>query len=126
MEPQGEETGSRFDTVLLVVALVLLIGGIAAYYVLDPQLSKLPRLALLVGGIAAAVALIYRTVLGREIWTALVGSRAELRKVVWPTRQETLQTTLVIAIFVVFMALVMWGLDSALLFGVHKITGGSA
>ena len=126
MESQSEQTGSRFDTLLLVVALLLLIGGMAAYYMLVPQLSKLPRMGLMLGGIAAAVALIYRTAIGKSLWGYVLGSRTELRKVVWPSRQETLQTTLVIAVFVVFMALVMWGLDSLLLLGVQQLTGRSA
>jgi preprotein translocase subunit SecE len=123
METQNEESGSRFDTLLLIVALLLLIGGMAAYYMLVPQLSKLPRMALMLGGIAVAVALVYQTAIGKTLWSYVVGSRVELRKVVWPSRQETVQTTLVIAVFVVFMALVMWGLDSALLHGVQLLTG---
>jgi preprotein translocase subunit SecE len=123
MELQNEERGSRFDTLLLIVALLLLIGGMAAYYMLVPQLSKLPRMGLMLGGIAVAVALIYQTAIGKALWGYVLGSRVELRKVVWPSRQETLQTTLVIAVFVVFMALVMWGLDSALLHGVQLLTG---
>jgi preprotein translocase subunit SecE len=123
---QGEETGSRYDTILLVAALVLLVGGMVIYYVFVPQLSKLPRLLILLGGIAAAVAVVYQTMIGKTLWAYVQGSRVELRKVVWPSRQESLQTTLVIAVFVVLIALLMWGLDSALLYGVGKLTGRGA
>lgn len=123
---QGEETGSRFDTVLLIAAVALLIGGMVAYYSFTAELSKLPRLAILLGSIAASVAIVYRTAVGKTLWAYVQGSRVELRKVVWPTRQESLQTTLVIAVFVIIVALLMWGLDAALLFGVHKLTGQGA
>lgn len=123
---QVEEAGSRFDTLLLISALALLIGGLAAYYVLDPALPKFVRLLLLLASIAAALAALYRTMIGQALWSHVQGSRVELRKVVWPTRQESLQTTLVIAIFVLFVALMMWGLDATLLWGVQKITGRAA
>jgi preprotein translocase subunit SecE len=123
METQNEESGSRYDTLLLIVALLLLAGGMAVYYMLEPQLSKLPRMAIMLGGIAAAVALVYQTAIGKTLWGYVLGSRVELRKVVWPSRQETLQTTLVIAVFVAIMAVLMWGLDTALLYGVQQLTG---
>lgn len=122
----GEESGSRLDTVLLIAAIAVLVGGMVVYYAFSAELSKLPRLAILLGSVAASVAAVYRTAVGRELWSYVQGSRAELRKVVWPTRQESLQTTLIIAVFVILVALLMWGLDSALLFGVHKLTGQSA
>jgi len=122
---QVEDTGSRFDTLLLISALALLIGGLVAYYVFI-ELPKLVRMLLLLGSIAAAVAAVYRTALGQSLWSHVQGSRVELRKVVWPTRQESLQTTLIIAIFVLIVALMMWGLDAALLAGVQALTGRSA
>lgn len=122
---QVEEAGSRFDTVLLIVAIGLLIGGLAAYYFF-PQWNHLLRLLLLLGSIAGSVAIVYRTAVGQMLWSHVQGSRVELRKVVWPTRQESLQTTLIIAIFVVIVALLMWGLDAALLSGVQALTGRSA
>ncbi|MBL6752535.1 MAG: preprotein translocase subunit SecE [Nevskia sp.] len=94
---------------------MLLIGGLVAFYSLDGQLSKLPRLAILLAGTGAAAALTARTAFGTGIWAYLQGARVEMRKVVWPTRQESVQTTLVIAVFVVivaaFMSLVDWGLS---------------
>jgi preprotein translocase subunit SecE len=123
MESLSEENNSRFDTLLLIVALLLLVGGMGVYYGLDPQLSKLPRLGLLVAGFGGAIAAVYATNLGKQTLAYLVGARSELRKVVWPTRQESIQTTLIIAVFVVIVAMIMWGLDSALLYGVQKLTG---
>ncbi len=127
MEIQNEESGSRYDTPLLIAALLLLIGGMVSFYYFDPQLGKLARLGLLLGGAAAAVFAVSRTAAGpRPSWSYLKGANVERRKVVWPTRRETMQSTLVIAVFVIFVALIMWGLDSALLAGVQYLTGRSA
>ena len=126
MELQSEESGSRFDTPLLIAALALLLGGMVAFYYFDPQLGKLARLGILLGGVAGAVALTSRTSVGTTIWDYLKGANVERKKVAWPTRQESLQTTLVIAVFVVILALIMWGLDSALLAGVQYLTGKNA
>jgi preprotein translocase subunit SecE len=121
-----EQTGSRYDTVLLIGALVVLIAGMVVYYSLGAELNKAVRMLALLGSVAGAVALVYQAAIGKELWSYVQGSRSELRKVVWPTRQESLQTTLIIAVFVVIVALLMWGLDSVLLLGVEKLTGRGA
>jgi preprotein translocase subunit SecE len=123
MESQTESAGSSpKDTVFLVAASLLLIGGMVVFYYFATQWVLPARLAALIGAVAVAVALTYQTALGKLSWAYLVGSRAELRKVVWPTRQETVQTTLLIAVVVLIVALLMWGLDSLLLVGVHQLT----
>jgi preprotein translocase subunit SecE len=118
MELQSEENGSRYESLFLVAASLLLIGGLAGFYSFEGQLSKLPRLLILLVGIGAAGWLVARTAFGASIWGYLQGARVEMRKVVWPTRQESVQTTLVIAVFVVivaaFMSLVDWGLSHAI------------
>jgi preprotein translocase subunit SecE len=122
METQTEQSGSRVDTALLAAAAALLVGVIVAFYYFAVQWALPVRLAVLLGGLAGCVALTYQTELGKLVWAYLVGSRAELRKVVWPSRQESLQTTLLIAVVVLIVALLMWGLDSLLLLGVHQLT----
>jgi len=126
MESQSEETGSRYDRPLLLIAALLAATGLGAFYYFDPRLALLPRLAILLFGLAAAGVLVARTALGAEVWSYITGARVEMRKVVWPTRQESLQTTLVIAVFVLIVALILWGLDSLLLFGVQHLTGRGA
>jgi len=127
MELQNEENGTpRFDTPLLIAALVLLLGSAVAFYYFDPQLGKLARLAILIGGIAASGFIVSRTATGSLIWDYLQGARVEARKVVWPTRQESVQTTLVIAVFVVVVALFLSGVDWLLLHGVQALTGKGA
>jgi preprotein translocase subunit SecE len=126
MEPQSEETGSRYDTPLLIAAAALLIAGMVSFYYFDPQLSKLPRLAMLLAGTAACVGLVSRTALGAAVLAYLQGANVERRKVVWPTRKETTQSTLVIAVFVFVVAVIMWLLDSGLLMAVQRLTGRSS
>jgi preprotein translocase subunit SecE len=67
--------------------------------------------------------LAYQTTSGKTMWGYIRGSQVELRKTTWPTRQESLQATLMIAVVVLIAALLLWGLDSALLWGVKSVTG---
>lgn len=80
----------------------------------------------LLAAFAATLTLTYQTTLGRELWGYISGARTEMRKVVWPTRQQSVQTTLMIAVVVLIMALLLWGLDAVLLKGVEFLTGRGA
>ena len=127
MESQTVETVSPArDKVLLALATLLFAGGLFSFYYFDPQLATAVRLLVLLAAFGAAAAIGYRTQTGQEVWSAISGARTELRKVIWPTKQESVQTTIMIAVVVVIMALLMWGLDSALLFGVEQLTGRGA
>jgi preprotein translocase subunit SecE len=123
---KSEQSGPRFDTPLLVVALAVLLGGMVAFYYFDPQLGKIPRLLILLASVAVSVFMVSRTGTGSTIAAYLKGANDERRKVVWPTWPDSRNTTLVIAVFVVIVALIMWALDSALLAGVQYLTGRSA
>lgn len=117
---------SAKDTALLIAALAVLVGGMVAFYYYATQFNLLVRWLIMLGSLAAALALSYQTRLGREVWGYVVGARIELRKVVWPTRQESVQATLMIAVVVLITALLLWGLDSLLLWGVEAVTGRGA
>jgi preprotein translocase subunit SecE len=121
--PEQTAGSSHKDTAFLSAALAVLVGGMFAFYYWQTDLNTLVRVLILLGSLAAALALGYQTKIGRELWSYAAGSRVELRKVVWPSRQESVQATLMIAVLVVVFALVMWGLDSALLKGVELLTG---
>jgi preprotein translocase subunit SecE len=122
MEHLTEQTGNQRDTALLLAASGLLIGGLFAFYYFIDSLMLPLRLLILFAGIGGAVATTYRTALGRLTWEYLTGARTELRKVVWPSRQESIQTMLLIAVVVLIGAILMWGLDAALAYGVHQLT----
>ena len=117
---QPEQSASGLDTAFLAGATLLLVGAIVAFYYYAQWALPL-RLLVLFAGLGASVALTYQTSLGKLTVAYLVGSRAELRKVVWPTRQESVQTTLMIALVVIIVGVLMWLLDQVLLYGVHKL-----
>ena len=124
MDPQIESpSSSRYDSLLLLASVVLLVGGMFAFYWFNGSINAALRMLMLIAALGAAVAIAYRTQLGRELWGYVIGARSELRKVVGPSRQEALQSTLMIAVVVLVMSLLLWGLDSFLLFGVKSLTG---
>lgn len=109
------DTTSRFDTVKLVLALVMLSAGVYAFYYYEEQFIPLYRVLGLVAVVIVALLICYQTAVGKTLWSYLQDSRTELRKVVWPTRTETMQTTLIVSIMVIIAGLFLWALD--LLFG---------
>ncbi len=124
MESQTEvSTAPRYDSLLLAAAVILLVGALASFYYFSSDVNALVRTLGLLAATGVSLALAYRTELGRSVWGYIVGARTELRKVVWPSRQETLQATLMIAVVVLITALLLWGLDSLLLWGVKLLTG---
>lgn len=124
MDSQSEESASHLDTLFLVVAVLLIGGAMFAFYYLDHRLLLAGRLAILAVGTALGVAAGYRTSIGQQAWGAVMGSRIEMRKVVWPSRQQSVQITLLVAAVVLITSLFLWMVDSALLFAVKHLTGG--
>jgi len=126
MESQTEVSSApRYDSLLLAAAALLLVGAITGFYYFASDLNALVRTLLLLAATGGSLAIAYSTELGRTVWSYLIGARTELRKVVWPSRQESVQSTLMIAVVVLITALLLWGLDSLLLWGVKHLTGQS-
>ena len=119
---EQQAVSSYKDTLLLIAAVALLLGGMFAFYYFAEQPLLVRWLAML-GGLAAGLFVAYQSASGKALWGYVTGARTELRKVVWPSRQESIQATLMIAVVVLIMAVLLWGLDSALLWGVEKLTG---
>lgn len=122
MNAKIENGNSKFDVVKLSVASILLIAGIVAnsYFASQPVSLRLAGWILLLCAIAL---LVFNTNIGRRFWAFAQDAKIELRKVVWPTRQETIQTTITIMVIVVIVSLVLWGVDSLLLQAVAFLTG---
>ena len=117
-----EATASRFDSVKWVaVAILVAVGVVGNSYFSDQSLLYRVLALVALGAVAALIAL--QTAKGVAFWTLVKGSRTEIRKVVWPTRQETVQTTLIVVAFVVVVALFLWGLDSLLGWLVSLVIG---
>lgn len=109
----SEAVNSRLDPLKWGVVLLLIAAGVVgnSYYADQSLLYRVLALVVLVlaaGWVAA------QTSRGAAFWSLIKGSRTEIRKVVWPTRQETTQTTLIVVVFVFITALILWGLDSLL------------
>ena len=113
MTEQVQTGASALDTVKLVAAVAILVGGIAAFYLLGTYPLAV-RWLIVLAALGAGVAVALQSAQGRTLWAFVQGSRVELRKVVWPTRQETLQTTLVVAVVILVMGLFFWLLDLGL------------
>ena len=122
MSTKVEVEGSSMDTAKLVVSVALVIAGIYAFYYFEAYSTLLRVIGLLaVVGVAAAIG--YQTPVGRRLWSFGLESRMEVRKVVWPTRQETIQTTLVVFAMVLVMGVVLWLFDMLLMTIVKALTG---
>lgn len=122
MNPKAEAQDSRFDLVKWLVVMLLVVVGVVGnqYYSAQPILYRVLAL-LVIAAVAAYVAL--QTGKGKAFFVLAKEARAEIRKVVWPTRQETTQTTLIVVAVVLVMALLLWGLDSLLGWLVSLIVG---
>ena len=105
----------------LMVAALLAGGGFANWYYQDEML--LIRVVGLLATAAVAILVALQTERGKAIWALLKESRTEVRRVVWPSNQETTQTTMVVLLLVVIFALILWGLDSLLGWIVSSIIG---
>ncbi|HEB80586.1 MAG TPA: preprotein translocase subunit SecE [Chromatiales bacterium] len=121
-QKSGTTSTSPLDTVKLAIAVVILVAAVVGFYwfVDEPLIFRVPGL-LAATGIAVAVG--SQTVAGRTIWAFIGESRTEVRKVVWPTRHETVQTTLVVIGLVLLVAVFLWALDMGLLRMVRVLTG---
>ncbi len=108
-----ETTESRFDAVKWIVVFALLAVAVVGNSYFADQ-SLLYRVLGIVALSAVAGLIALQTAKGAAFWSLVKGSRTEIRKVVWPTRQETVQTTLIVILFVLLVALILWGLDSFL------------
>ncbi|KAA8694058.1 preprotein translocase subunit SecE [Pseudomonas syringae pv. tagetis] len=122
MNPKAEASDSRFDMLKWLLVVVLVVVGVVGnqYYSAEPILYRVLAL-LVIAAVAAFVAL--QTGKGKAFFVLAKEARAEIRKVVWPTRQETTQTTLIVVAVVLVMALLLWGLDSLLGWLVSLIVG---
>jgi preprotein translocase subunit SecE len=117
-----EADGGFAGTLTVAVAIALLIAGIAAFYLLDtrPDWQRWGSTGI---GVVAAIAVFMLSPVGRRFWQFILDSRVELRKVVWPSRQETLQTTAVVFGFITIAGLFFWVLDVLLAWAMRLLSG---
>ena len=119
--PETSQSG-MLDILKLLAAAGILVGGLYGYYYLIEM--SLPLRALLVlGGLIAGVGIAMTSMQGQRLWAFIQGSRVEIRKVIWPTKQETTQTAIAVFVFTLVMALFFWALDSGLLWLTRRLVG---
>ena len=122
LSTNAENKAGTLDWLKWLVVAGLLAGGVFAnWYYQDEML--LVRVVGLLATAAGAILGALQTERGRAIWALLKESRTEVRRVVWPSNQETTQTTMVVLLLVVIFALILWGLDSLLGWIVSSIIG---
>ena len=120
MATNSEAQGSVFDTLKLVLALIVLILGIWGFY-FYAQEALLYRVLGVLASVGVAIGISATTLKGRNLIGFLGSARSEVRKIVWPTRAETMQTTLMVFIMVVILAIFLWFVDMLLGFGVKSL-----
>jgi preprotein translocase subunit SecE len=121
-EAQTTAKATAKDTLLVIVSVMAVLGGIVAFYWLDDR-SMVLRAAAVIAGIAASAGLAALSWHGRQFWQFALGSRVELRKVVWPERDETMKTTYVVFAFAIALGVFFWGLDWVLTLLTRLFTG---
>lgn len=110
------------DAIKWVVAIALIGGAVGGFYYYADE-SLLLRVIGLLLVVAASGAIALQTERGRAAWRMAQDARTEVRKVVWPTRKETIQTTGIVILMVSVMAVILWGFDSLLGFLMREFLG---
>ncbi len=117
---KAQEGGSA-NTAKLVIAILFVIAGVAGFYLLANQSAWL-RWAAVVAGLVLGAVVIAFSQYGADLRQFITAAQVELRKIVWPNRQETGMTTLVVLAFVVIAGLFFWGLDLVLAWATQALT----
>jgi preprotein translocase subunit SecE len=110
------------ERIKIAVAALVAAGGLFAFYALGDK-PVVVRLAVLLGAFALAVVVMWFTLAGRTFAAFARESWEEAKRVVWPSRKETLQTTGVVFVFVFVMAIFLWFVDVGLLWVTQKLLG---
>jgi preprotein translocase subunit SecE len=122
MTEQVQENATALDAVKLAAGIAVLAAGIAGFYLL----ADLPiwlRWIMVLAALVVGALVGLQSFQGRTFRAFMLSARIELRKVVWPNRQETMQVTLVVFAMVIVLALFFWGLDTVLGFLTRWLAG---
>jgi len=124
MSNQSVQTvGTTNDKFKVVLAVVALVAGVVGFFYLAGQ-PTLVRAAALVVGLLISAGIAYTSTTGREFMNFAKESIRETKKVVWPTRKEATQITLIVFGFVLVMAVFLWGTDKLLEFLLYDVILG--
>ena len=122
MNAKVEKESGALDSVKWLLVLALVAAGVVGNYYFEAESLLYRVLALLVlAFVAGWVAL--QTAKGQSFSKLVSEAKLEIRKVVWPTRQELTQTTMIVVVFVLVVALILWGIDSLIGWAVSSVIG---
>ncbi|MFM2475975.1 preprotein translocase subunit SecE [Celerinatantimonas sp. MCCC 1A17872] len=125
MSTNTENQSGSMDGLKWGLVVILLAASVVGNYYYSKEVSVLFRVIGVVIAVGLAFGVAMLTTKGKAAWTFAKEARTEVRKVVWPTRQEAMQTTLMVIAVSAVVALVLWGLDGLLVRAVSFITGVS-
>ena len=117
-----EASNNRFDLALWLVVVAIILGGVYA----NTQFVSVSVLIRAIAGIAIAglaIGIALQTERGRATWELAKEARVEVRRVIWPNRQELTQTTIIVVIAVIVVGLLLWCIDSLFSWGVQSVIG---
>ena len=120
-ELSNKEISSTLDTLKMASAVAILLSSVFSFYYFA-ELSVLIRVLAVIFSVILSLIIFFSTQRGIIFWDFLQGSRVEMRKVVWPTKQETIQTILTVFMFVLVLGIFFWLLDFLLLYITTSIT----
>ena len=120
-ELSNKEISSTLDTLKMASAVAILLSSVFGFYYFA-ELSVLIRVLVVIFSVILSLMIFFSTQRGIIFWDFIQGSRVEMRKVVWPTKQETIQTTLTVFMFVLVLGIFFWLLDFLLLYITTSIT----
>ena len=124
MNTKVEVVSVKLDMFKIIVAITIVIAALIGFYFFAEQ-SLLYRVVGLLASLAVAIFIALQTEQGRVLWAFFQDAQMEVRRVVWPTRQETLQTTGIVILMVLIFAAILWLLDLLLGAGIKTIIGGA-
>jgi preprotein translocase subunit SecE len=116
------QTNPTADKIKLGLAALIALGAMAGFYYLSTS-PLVARIGVLLGGAAVAAAVAWTSEPGKRFFAYCQDSIAETKKVVWPSRKETIQSTAVVVAFVIVMALFLWVVDASLVWLVKMLVG---
>ena len=123
MSDKAVSQGSAFDVVKNIVAIALVFVALAGFYFYS-EASLLYRVLGLVAVVLVAAGIALSTASGKNLLAFMKNARTEVRKMVWPTRVETMQTTLMVVVIVILLAIFLWFVDMLLGLGIGALLKG--
>ena len=116
------KSSNPVDTAKLVLAVAVLVVSLVGYYIYE-EAHAVIRVLGVIAGAAIALFILYQTEVGRGWYSYLMHAKREVKQVVWPTRPETTQMTLIVFVVVIIMGIFFWLIDMFFLWAVKILTG---